>query len=422
MSPAEQNYQIYDKEMLAVHEALQEWRQYLLSAVSPTEVWSDHLNLTYYRKPQNLSKRQARWISDLADYNFTIHHLPGKLNNKADALSRRPDYVPSNADNQGIIGLPDSLFCTLDLFSTDRRTTIAESTNPTSDPIICSGLESHPEEWRASLEGFYSFRGKVYIPDVPSLCHKILADYHDTPIAGHPGKTRMWENIERFYWWPTIEKDVADYVKGCPTCQHIKSLRSAKAAPLVPNEIPSYPWEIISWDLIGPLPPSNGFNAILVIVDRFTKLTHVIPTHTNLTAEGSARLLRDHVFHLHGLPKKIISDRGPQFVSRFMKEFYRLVRIEGAPSTAFHPQTNGQTERVNQEIEQYLHLFINYHQSDWAEWLSITEFSLNDKVSSSTGYTPFFLNYGQHPRTGWEIIDKSHNQRAEDFTHSLKQA
>jgi transposase InsO family protein len=149
---------------------------------------------------------------------------------------------------------------------------------------------------------------------------------------------------------------------------------------------------------------------------------HVIPTHTDLTAEGSACILRDHVFRLHGLPKKIISDRGPQFVSQFMKEFYRLVGIEGAPSTAFHPQTNGQTEWVNQEIEQYLRLFINYHQSDWAEWLSIAEFSLNDKVSSSTGYTPFFLNYGQHPRTGQEIVDKSCNQRAEDFAHSLKQA
>lgn len=111
------------------------------------------------------------------------------------------------------------------------------------------------------------------------------------PIAGHPGTARMLENIDWSYWWPGVEADIANYVKGCQTCQQMKPIRSAKAAPLVPNEIPSYPWEIISWDIIGPLPPSNGFNAILVIVDRFSKLTHAIPTHTNLTAEGSAHLL-----------------------------------------------------------------------------------------------------------------------------------
>ena len=131
--------------------------------------------------------------------------------------------------------------------------------------------------------------------------------------------------------------------------------------------------------------------------------------HTDLSAEGSARLLRDHVFRLHGLPNKIISDHGPQFVSRFMKEFYRLAGIEGAPSTAFHPQTNGQTEQMNQEIEQYIRLFVNYRQSNWAEWLSIAEFALNDKVSSSTGFSPFFLNYGLHPWTGKEIQPNSRN-------------
>src|SRR6266487_5958249 len=161
MSPAEWNYQIFNKEMLAVKEALQEWRQYLLGACTPIEVWSDHLNLTYYRKPQNLSKRQARWISELADYDFTIHHLPGKLNSKADALSHRPDYVPTDADNQSIIGVPDSLFWNLELSLEDRKDDIAKFTDPTSDPTIREGRESSLEDWEESSEGFYSFRGKV---------------------------------------------------------------------------------------------------------------------------------------------------------------------------------------------------------------------------------------------------------------------
>jgi hypothetical protein len=256
MNPAERNYQIYDQEMLAVIEAIREWRQYLLGSNVPFEVWTDHLNLTYYRKPQNLSKRQARWVSELGEYEFTIHYLPGKLNSKADALSRRPDYAPDEEDNVDIVGLPESRFRPVNIGSDDT--------------------ERHEE---------------------------ILREHHDTPIAGHPGIERTRKSIERHYNWPTLKKDVEDYVKGCQTCQRTKAIREKKHAPLHPNEIPTRPWEVISWDLIGPLPESNGFNAILVVVDRYTKLSHEIPTNTDLTAEGTARLFRDNVFKHHGLPR-----------------------------------------------------------------------------------------------------------------------
>ena len=186
--------------MLAIIEALQEWRQYLLGASSPTEVWSDHLNLTYYQKPQNLSKRQANWISELADYDFTIHHLLGKLNNKADALSCRPDYTPSESDNQSILGLPNSLFQNLDTSLEDGKTAIAKLTHPQSDLTIQSGRKDHPNDWEISSYGICLFHGKIYIPGASTLHHEILLEYHDTPIAGHPGKTRMWENIEQSYW------------------------------------------------------------------------------------------------------------------------------------------------------------------------------------------------------------------------------
>ena len=133
------------------------------------------------------------------------------------------------------------------------------------------------------------------------------------------------------------------YVEGCDACQRTKSSRQRAVAPLHPHDAPSRPWATISMDLIGPLPESQGKDAILVVVDRFSKQLHAIPTFTMLNAEDMARLLRDHIFRLHGVPKKIIHDRGPQFQSKFAVSFYRLLGIENTPSTAYHPQMDGQT-------------------------------------------------------------------------------
>ena len=136
------------------------------------------------------------------------------------------------------------------------------------------------------------------------------------------------------------------------------------AGPLHPHTAPSRPWEVISVDMIGPLPESLGYTSILNIVCLFSKQVISIPTNIELSSMGWAKLYRDHVYCHHGLSRKIISDRGPQFVSKFLKDLYALLGIEGNPSTAYHPQTDGQTEQINQEIEQYLRIFINYHQSD----------------------------------------------------------
>ena len=181
------------------------------------------------------------------------------------------------------------------------------------------------------------------------------------------------------------------------------------------------PWQIVTVDLIGELPESNGYNAICVIVDRFSKQMHAIPTTTKLSAEGMAKIYRDHVFRLHGLPRKIIHDRGTQFDAKMMKELYKLLHIEGNPSTAYHPQTDGQTERVNQEIEQYLRLYVNHRQSDWADWLSLAEFAYNNREHVSTKLSPFFVNTGIHPMSMDNIRTSSSNLSAEDFAKHIKQ-
>ena len=172
--------------------------------------------------------------------------------------------------------------------------------------------------------------------------------------------------------------------------------------------------------MIGPLPEAQGFDAILVVVDFKTKQIIAIPTTIELSSLGWAKLYRDHVYAYHGLSDKIISDRGPQFVSKFIKDLYGLLGIETNPSTAYHPQTDGQTERINQEIEQYLRIFVNHRQTDWPEWLPLATFSYNDKIHSSTGFTPFYLNKGEHPRKGTEPRFEPQNEAAADFVQQMK--
>ena len=231
----------------------------------------------------------------------------------------------------------------------------------------------------------------------------------------------MWELVTRTYWWPSIGNDIKRYVKGCLKCQSTKIHQNKPVGTLNPHDIPREPWEHIGVDLIGELPEAGGYNAIAVFIDHFTKRLRLIPTHMSLTSEGMAKMYRDKIFPIHGLPRKITHDRGPQFHSRYMKEIYKLIGIEGNYTTAYHPQTNGQTERMNQEIEHYLRLYINYKQNDWHEWLPICEFVYNDRVHSATKVTPFFADMGRHPYKGTQPkpVYQSNVQSAQDFANSL---
>jgi transposase InsO family protein len=161
--------------------------------------------------------------------------------------------------------------------------------------------------------------------------------------------------------------------------------------------IPEEPWEIMSWDLIGPLPKSRTYDAIVMMVDTKTKAIKLEAANVTITALGAAVVMRNRVYQEEGLPWKVISDRGPQFVSGFVRELYKLLGVEGNPSMVYHPQMDGQTERVNRKVEKYLRTFVNHKQDDWADWLPLAEFAFNNLVHEATGQTPFFLNKGQHP-------------------------
>lgn len=357
----------------------------------------------------------------LQDYNFTMKHIPGKTNTKADILSCL-DWYEEHIEEEEITMLKDEFMINRmeeeettsemimlqdDMFEEEadiRSMKVAEIVEFRDEEFEKQVRNDHHREdtirqglkkkdgWMVEKEGIVYVGGKIYIPPNIKLRERILVENHNSTTAGHPGIYKTDEMIRRNTWWPGLLKDVKKFIKGCEECQKNKIIRESKHAPLHPHAIPNHPWETISVDLIGPLPTSNGYDAILVIVDKFTKMIKVIPTNTTITSEQMAQQYRDHVWRNHGLPKKIISDRGPQFASKFMKDLCKSLGINQNLSTAYHPQTDGQMERINQDVEQYLRIFTNFEQTDWADWLPMVEFQYNDKEHSATKQSPFMLN------------------------------
>ena len=248
------------------------------------------------------------------------------------------------------------------------------------------------------------YRERKYVPDHLPLKLYLLKQYHDNPIAGHPGRAKTLELISRDYYWPDIYLFVKRYTRNCKTYSRIKPSNQGYQGVLRLLPLPNRPWTDIAMDFVVGLPESHGYNAILTIVDRLTGMRHLIPCNDTTGSEDLAWLYLREVWKLHGLPLSITSDRGPQFISKFWRSLCLKLGIKANLSTAYHPQTDGKTERINAITEQYLRAYISYHQDDWVKWLPIAEFAGNDGYSESIKTSPFFANYAYNPRLGLEPI------------------
>ena len=223
--------------------------------------------------------------------------------------------------------------------------------------------------------------------------------FHDTPIAGHPGQQKTRELISQDFFWYKMTEDVNKYVNGYRKCQQTKIFPAKPQGERYPNKIPTKSFQIISVDFLTDLPPSQGYDAMVIVMDRHSKRVYTVSCHKTITSEGSARLFKHTVWSYGGFPEAVLSDRGLQFVSEFTRELYKLLGITQNLSTAAHPQTDGQTERVKQEIEQYFRIFINAQMNDWVSWLPIAEHSYNNKIHSASGFSPFFITRGYEVNT-----------------------
>jgi len=409
-NPAERNYQIYDRELLGIVRALKAWRHYLLGSPYPVIVYTDHKNLQYFRDVQDLNRRQARWQTFLSQFELSITHVPGKDLIVPDLLSRRSDHLPDDyveKDNTSIQLLPDSLFVNvIDTSFTDRlrisssidpvvQTALKALTDSSTPPPLRSALS----DWKLS-DRILTYKGLTYVPP-GELRHELTSLHHDSPTAGHPGRFKTQELLSRDYWWPGLSTFVKNYVDGCCICQQNKVNTHPSSPPLnpIPAPISNRPFSHVSVDLITDLPLSDGYDSIMVVVDHgLSKGVILTPCHKTIDAEGVANIFFSKVFSRYGLYDKIISDRGPQFASRFQIELGRLLGYKNSLSTAFHPQSDGETERVNQELEVYLRIYCANDQTGWAPMLPLAEFVHNSRHHSARGTSPFYLMMGYHPR------------------------
>ena len=348
----ERNYNIYDRELLAVVKALRTWRTYLVGSPHIITIHTDHANLIYWKEPRKISRRVAREFQELQEYNFVLKHVSGTKNVRADALSRRSDYDEGEEDNGDVTVLPEELF--VNLAGTEDKSI--------EELSMWSELNHHYDpkpEWINAHN--------LYQDDVEMWCHEgarvanvegnielkrgVISLFHDPPHRGHPGIANTHALLKERYWWPRQKEDVEEYVKGCATCQANKINTHRQKPRLFPitTDPEVQPFEVVTMDFITKLPVSKGFDTILTITDHdCTKAAIFIPCNEMITAEGVAQLYLQHVYPHYGLPKKMITDRDPRFILTYMRNLCRTLDIKQNVSSAYHPQTDGQSERMNQ--------------------------------------------------------------------------
>jgi transposase InsO family protein len=424
LSAAERNYTTGEQELLAVVQALREWRCYLEG--QPFVVKTDHKPLTFLQGVPTLNRRQARWLEYMARFNFTWEHCRGILN-VADALSRHPSL---HAAILASAAAPSVAVTTRHSARQAAEPPPSPSLPVTSGPPRKSqGVDSTLTarlHRSSAADPFFSGRNvrnllreqglwfriagehrQIVVPHDIDLRQEILSRYHDGPLAGHPGSTRMLELLRRTFWWPSMARDVERYVQRCVDCQRNKPQSGRTPGRLQPLPVPAAPWDSVSLDFVVALPKTEGgYDSVLVLVDRLTKMVHLVPTTTSCTAENTARLFFDNVVRLHGVPKNVVSDRGPQFGSKFWGALGTLLGIKVNLSTAYHPQTDGQTERMNRVLGDVLRNFATRNPTLWVTHLSAAEFAMNNAINRSTGRSPFFLNYGFNPALPiWRELD-----------------
>ncbi|KAL0198415.1 hypothetical protein M9458_006955, partial [Cirrhinus mrigala] len=372
LSPAEQNYDVGNRELLAIKLALEEWRHWLEGANHPFEVITDHKNLQYLREAKRLNPRQARWALFFTRFNFTLTYRPGHRNVKADALSRI--HSPDPVTDQPEPILPPAVFMAPIQWDLEAQIKDANRQHPAPP--------GGPE-------------GRLFVP--AELRVPLLDWIHTSPGSGHPGNNRTLSLVRQRYWWPQIRQEVARYVQGCSVCATSSTPRKLPEGKLQPLTIPNRPWSHIGVDFATDLPLSEGNTTILVVVDRFSKSVKLIPLKGLPTAFETAQALFLNVFRHFGLPEDIISDRGPQFISRVWRGFFRLLGVNVSLSSGYHPQSNGQTERKIQEVGRYLRAYCQDNQERWCQYLPWAEYAQNSLRQSATGLTPFQCVLGFQP-------------------------
>jgi hypothetical protein len=479
-TPAQCNYHTWEHELIAILESLIKWEDKLIGR--RITIVTDHKALTFFKTKVHMSDRQTRWWEFLSRFDYDLVYTKGNVNKVADSLSRyyindepgdiRPlaeyvnvdarldpdgNYITESRKAELKAGFPTITVAAAVTRNTAARNnaanngvnnTGANAPNRGATPEIIKSstiLEDFPElytndkllvkiwtniahfenYWRKdSLLCTYNREGKqvVCVPNalwkgrrVPEI---VITDAHN--VVGHLGADKTLHYIRQWFWWSTMHRDTTEYCKSCGKCQMIKTSNQRPSGLLHSLPIPTRPWESIGIDFMGPLPESDGYDYIMVVICRLTSMLHLIATTTTVKATEVAALYYKEIVRLHGLPESIVSDRDSKFTSKFWEELHRISSSRLLMSTAFHPQTDGATERSIRSINQILRAVVDDDQSNWSQRLPAVEFAINSSINSSSGFAPFELNYGWLPTMITGLIKPTPFKGVKQFAETAK--
>jgi len=413
LKPHERNYPTHDLELAAVIFALKIWRHYLLG--DKVLIYTDHKSLKYIFSQKELNMRQRRWLELMADYDIDLQYHPGKVNTVPDALSRMPENRVLVQITQQKELIRD--FIRLDLMlvqGTEKAGQLMALQIQSS--LIDEIKEAQKEDprlqiFRAQVEaglrtdicihpdGALYFGSRLCVPQ-GEVRQKILEEAHSSAYSIHPGGTKMYQDLKKHFWWNAMKREIAQFVAKCLVCQQIKIEHQRSAGLLHPLPIPEWKWEHITMDFVTALPRSpKGNNAVWVIIDRLTKSAHFIPFRVGQTTEVLADKYMKEIVRLHGVPVSIVSDRDTRFRSHFWESLQEGLGTRLKFSTSYHPQTDGQSERTIQILEDMLRACMIEFKGSWEDHLHLAEFSYNNSYQASIKMAPFEALYGRKCRS-----------------------
>jgi transposase InsO family protein len=393
LGPRHLGLSTYEKECLAILLAIDKWRSYLQHG--EFVIRTDQRSLIHLDDKRLTTPWQHKALTKLLGLSYKIVYKKGVDNRVADALSRH-----IHADTEELLVTsqckPTWLVSVAQGYLQDQAA---------AQLLAKLSVQSVQGNYKL-IQGIIRYKNRIWIGQNPTLQQDILHALHSSPIGGHSGFHASYHRVKHLFAWPGMKQQVKNFVAACTVCQQAKSERVAYPGLLEPLKVPDGAWQVVTMDFINGLPKSSGYDCIMVVVDKFSRYAHFIPLKHPFTALSVAQAYVKEVYRLHALPVAIVSDRDPVFTSTLWQELFRLTQTELRMSSARHPETDGQTERVNQCLEGFLRCFVSSCQKQWVQWIHLAEFWYNTTLHSVLGKTPFEVLYGHAPRHfGVDVVE-----------------